>query len=407
MDLTDGLNGCRQDFPFFRAPEAPNRIYLDSAATTQKPQVVLDRLLQYYTKENANVHRGLYDLSSRATESYEAVRNTVARFLNVPDSRSVIFTRGATESINLVAYAWGRHQLRAGDEILVTEMEHHSNLIPWQETARVTGARLRFLPVADDGTLDLTDLDHLLTPRTKLLACVHQSNVLGTINPVRDLIRRAKQVGAVTLIDGAQSVPHQPVNYVDLGCDFLVFSGHKLGAPTGVGVLIGNPDLLEQMPPFLTGGEMIDEVFRDHATWNTIPHKFEAGTPNIAQVIALGTAIEYLERLGLEAIHTYGQELLTYALETLSAVPGIRFFGPGKHQGPVISFTLEGTHPQDVEFVLNKEGIAVRTGHHCAQPLLKHFGVSSLIRASFYIYSTRDDVQCLRDALIKAREFFS
>lgn len=407
MDLSDGLNVCRKDFPFFQSEGVSNPVYLDNAATTQKPQVVIDRLTDFYTRENANVHRGLYDLSSRATETYEAVRDTVARFLNVPDPRTVIFTRGTTESINLVAYSWGRNHLKPGDEILITEMEHHSNLVPWQEVAKVTGARLRFIPVDQNGELDLSQPDALFTPRTKLLACVHQSNVLGTVNPVKALISRAQQVGAVTLIDAAQSVPHGPVDFQKLGCDFLAFSGHKMLGPTGVGVLAGRRELLEEMPPFLTGGEMIDEVFDDHSTWNQLPYKFEAGTPNIAPVIGLGTAIDYLRSLGMDQVHRYGTALVVAAGEMLSSIPGLTLYGPERGRGPVFSFALEGIHPQDAEFVLNKEGLAVRTGHHCAQPLLRRFGVSSLIRASFYIYNTEKDILALQKALRKVRQFFS
>ncbi len=407
MNFSGGLNNCRKDFPFFNTPGVSNPVYLDTAATSQKPQVVIDRLIDYYSRENANIHRGLYDLSARATDAYEAVRAKVVDLVNAPGTDSVVFTRGATESINLIAYAWARNHLKPGDEILATEMEHHSNLVPWQEAARKTGAVLKLIPITETGELDLDQVKSLISTKTKIMAFVHQSNVLGTINPVKELAALAKKVGAISVMDAAQSAPHGPVDFQDIGCDFMAFSGHKMCAPTGVGVLIGKPELLNAMDPFLTGGEMIDEVFDDHSTWNELPHKFEAGTPNIAQVIGLGAAIDYLKSLGLAAIHQYGQEFGKLAQAKLSAIPGLKLYGTAKDRGPVFSFGLEGLHPQDIEFVLNKEGVAVRTGHHCTQPLLRRLQVSSLIRASFYIYSTEDDVDRLCAALKKAQQFFS
>ncbi|RMF09534.1 MAG: SufS family cysteine desulfurase [Candidatus Neomarinimicrobiota bacterium] len=401
-----GCGNCRRDFPFFAA-DTPNPVYLDNAATTQKPRCVLDRLQTYYREENANVHRGLYDLSSRATQAYEAVRQKVADWLSVPDSHAVIFTRGTTESINLVAYSWARRRLQPGDEILCSEMEHHSNLVPWQLAARETGARLALLPVTSQGELDPSALQEPFTGHTRLLALTHQSNVLGTINPIADLIQRARRRGIVTVIDAAQSVPHLPVRVDELEPDFLAFSGHKMFGPTGVGVLVGRKELLETMDPFLAGGEMIRDVGFTTATWNEVPYKFEAGTPNIAQVIGLGAAVDFLQELGMESVRAYEETLTEAVLELFQSLPEATLVGSAAHRGPVFSFALKDIHPQDAQFVLNKEGIAVRTGHHCAQPLLKKLGYTSLLRASFSLYNTLDDVTALKQGLEKTLQFFS
>ncbi|MBI4341064.1 MAG: cysteine desulfurase [Candidatus Omnitrophica bacterium] len=400
----------RHDFPILsRQINGKPLTYLDNAATTQKPRQVLEALTRYYSQSNANIHRGIHTLAEEATAAYEAVREHAARFIHAPSSRSIIFTRNATEATNLFANAWGRANLKAGDQILLSEMEHHSNLVPWQLIAKATGASLAFIPITDDGRLRLEELSRWLTPRTKLVAITQMSNVLGTINPVQEIAARAHAVGALVLIDGAQSVPHLPVDVQRLGCDALAFSAHKMLGPTGVGVLWARETLLESMDPFLGGGEMISDVQLTSSTWNEIPWKFEAGTPNIADVIAFGEALAYLERLGMEQVRAHEVELTRYALEQLGRIEGLTLYGPsdGAVRGGAVSFNLDGLHPHDVGTVLDAEGVAVRAGHHCAKPLMRRLGVAATARASFYIYNTKDEVDRLAEAIRAAQAFFA
>ena len=399
----------RADFPLLqRSVDGKPLVYLDSAATSQKPQVVLEALRRYYEEYNANVHRGLYRIAEQATLAYEEARAKVAAFVG-GRPEEVVFTRGTTEAINLVAYAWGDAFVRAGDEVLVTEMEHHSNLVPWQLLAQRRGARLRVLRVRpEDGTLDLDALDRLLTERTRIVAVAHQSNVVGTINPVRYISERAHAVGAVVVVDGAQSVPHMPVRVGELGCDFLAFSGHKMCGPTGIGALWGRRELLEAMPPFHGGGEMIERVELEHSTYKDPPHRFEAGTPNIADAIALGVAVEYLRALGMEAVREHEKALVRYAMAQLAEVRGVRLYGPKDPElrGGALAFTLEGVHPHDVAQVLDEQGVCVRAGHHCAQPLHRALGLAATARASVYLYNTPEDIDALVRGLERVRAFF-
>jgi len=397
------VKNIREDFPIFTERD-DNFVYLDSSATTLKPQTVIDAVADYYSKYSANVHRSIYSIGEKATEKYEGSRSKVAKLINA-NSNSIIFTRGTTESINLVAYTWARKNLKSGDEILLTEMEHHSNLIPWQICSQETGAVLKFIPFNEDGTLDLSDPEKWFTNKTKLVAVIHQSNVFGTVNPIKDIIKLAKSVSAVTLIDAAQSVPHQKVDVQDLDCDFLAFSGHKMLGPTGVGVLYGKPELLEEMPPFLGGGEMIKTVSLNDSTWNDIPWKFEAGTPNIAQAIGLGSAIDYINEIGLDKIHEHEQDILTYALEKMQKIPEVNIYGSADERGAVISFNLKNIHPHDLSQLLDNDGIAIRAGHHCAQPIMKKLGVSATGRASFYLYNSKEDVDRLCESLVKTVKF--
>jgi cysteine desulfurase/selenocysteine lyase len=397
------VKNIREDFPIF-TERADNFVYLDSSATTLKPQTVIDAVADYYSKYSANVHRSIYSIGEKATAEYEGSRKKVADLINA-DYHSVIFTRGTTESINLVAYAWARNNLKPGDEILLTEMEHHSNLIPWQICSQETGAVLKFIPFNEDGTLDLSDPEKWFTNKTKLVAVIHQSNVFGTVNPIKDIIKLAKSVSAVTLIDAAQSVPHQKVDVQELDCDFLAFSGHKMLGPTGVGVLYGKPEILEEMPPFMGGGEMIRTVSLNESTWNDIPWKFEAGTPNIAQAIGLGSAIDYINEIGLDKIHEHEQDILTYALEKMQKIPEVNIYGSADERGAVISFNLENIHPHDLSQLLDNDGIAIRAGHHCAQPIMKKLGVSATGRASFYLYNSKEDVDRLCESLVKTVKF--
>ena len=399
----------RGDFPLLaRTVHGKPLVYLDSAATSQKPRVVLEALQRYYEEYNANVHRGLYRIAERATLAYEEARAKVAAFIGAPPEE-LIFTRGTTEAINLVAYSYGDAFVRPGDEILVTEMEHHSNLVPWQLLAQRRGARLRFVRVRpEDGTLDLDSLDRCLTERTRVVAVTHQSNVVGTINPVRDIAERAHAVGAVVLVDGAQSVPHMPVRVQDLGCDFLAFSGHKMCGPTGIGALWGRRELLEAMPPFHGGGEMIERVELETSTYKDPPHRFEAGTPNIADAIALGVAVDYLQAVGMDAVRAHEKALVRYALAQLAEVKGLRLYGPRDPElrGGAVAFSLEGVHPHDVAQVLDGEGVCVRAGHHCAQPLHRALGVAATARASVYLYNTPEDIDALVRGLERVRAFF-
>ncbi|MFZ1467331.1 cysteine desulfurase [Candidatus Amarolinea dominans] len=403
------VEAVRAQFPILtRQVHGKPLVYLDSTASSQKPQAVIERLATYYAQGNANVHRGVHTLSEEATAAFEASRAKVARFINAASSKEIIWTRNATEAINLVAYSWGSANLKPGDEVLITEMEHHSNIVPWQLACQRTGATLRHVPVDDEGFLRLDLLPTLLTPRTRLFAFTAMSNVLGTIVPVAELTAAAHAVGALALVDGAQSVPHLPVDVQALGADFLVFSGHKMCGPTGIGVLYGRRQLLEAMPPFMSGGDMIKEVHLDVSRWNTLPWKFEAGTPAIAEAIGLGAAVDYLDNLGMPAIQAHEHALVTYAMQQLQQVEGLRILGPdADHRGGVVAFTLGDIHPHDLAAILDGEGIAIRAGHHCAQPLHDRYGLPASARASFYLYNTAAEVDQLVAALDKAREMFA
>lgn len=397
----------RRDFPVLeRTVHGKPLIYLDNAATSHKPTVVFDALDDYYRRYNSNIHRGIHLLSEEATAAYEGAREKIARFLGAPSPQTIVFTRNTTEAINLVAQGWGRRHVKAGDEILLTEIEHHSNLVPWQMLAQQTGATLRFIPVTDQGLLDLTTLPARLTERTKLVAVTMMSNVLGTIPPVGTIIQAAHARGALVLLDGAQAVPHLPVHVQGLDCDFLAFSAHKMLGPTGVGVLYGKPEHLEAMDPVLGGGDMIREVWLDHSTWNEVPWKFEAGTPNIADVIAFGAAIDYLTRLGMANVQSHEQSLAAYALKILGAMEDVTLYGPkdAALRGGVVAFNVRDLHPHDLGQLLDAEGIAVRAGHHCCQPLMRKLGVAGTARASFYIYNSPHEVDALARALVNAKE---
>lgn len=398
----------RKDFPIL-GEKAYGRplIYFDNAATTQKPGQVLDALRHYYEHENANVHRGLHLLSSRATEAYEKARQRVADYISAASDKEIIFTRGTTESINLVAQAWGGKFVSEGDVILLTEMEHHSNLVPWQLLAERSGAQLRFVPVLDDGTLNLEKLSDLLTEKVKIFAFTHVSNSLGTINPVADLCEKARAVGAITLVDGAQSAGHLPVNVTDLGCDFFAFSGHKMCGPTGIGVLYGRAELLEATPPYHGGGEMIVSVALEKSTFKKPPYRFEAGTPNIAGAIGLAAAIDYLEEIGRAAIFEHDSKLTQHALERISELPGIRIMGPAGQRGAIVGFTMAAAHPHDLTTFADQHGLAMRGGHHCNQPLMRRFGITGTTRASFYFYNTIEEIDGMIEILKNASRFFS
>ena len=405
----DKLKSIRRDFPILnRKVHGKTLVYLDNAATTQKPASVIKALKDYYETTNANVHRGIHALSEEATSAMEEARSKVARFIGAPETETVIFTRNATESINLVARTWGRTSLKSGDEVLLTGMEHHSNLVPWQMLASESGIVLRHVPVTDDGRLDLEALPRLLTAKTKLFAFTGMSNALGTINPVAELIKAAKAVGATVLVDGAQLVPHTKVDVSTLGADFLVFSGHKMLGPTGIGVLWGRRELLEAMPPFLGGGDMIREVRLESFTCADLPYKFEAGTPHISGAIGLGAAVDYLSKLGFDFIREHERELTTKAVERLKA-EGAVVYGPSdpKLRGGVASFNLPGIHAHDVGTILDTQGIAIRAGHHCTMPLMRRLGVPGTARASFYVYNTLDEVELLAQAVRKVRAFFA
>jgi cysteine desulfurase/selenocysteine lyase len=398
----------RSDFPILdQQVHGHPLVYLDSAASSQKPRSVIQTISRYYERDNANVHRALHELSNRATEAFEAARKKAAQFIGAASEDEIIFTRGTTEGINLVANTWGTQHLRPGDVILITGMEHHSNLIPWQMLAQRSGATLKYIPVLDDGTLDGEAIETLLTEQVKIFAFVHISNSLGTINPAQELIAKAKAVGAVTLLDGAQSAGHMPINVQELGCDFFVFSGHKMCGPTGIGVLYGRMALLETMPPWHGGGEMILSVTMEGSTYKAPPHRFEAGTPNIAGVIGLGAAIDYLQAIGLENIQRHDHNLANYAVQLMSEVPGIRILGPQSgHRGALVAFHLDFAHPHDLVEFANSHGVAMRGGHHCTQPLMKRFKVPGTTRASFYFYNTIEEINRLVEVLVLARIFF-
>jgi len=398
----------REDFPILREQAHGHRlIYFDNAATSQKPRVVIDALRHYYEHENANVHRGLHELSSRATDAYERSRQRVATYLGAASAEEIVFTRGTTESINLVAQAWGGKFVRAGDVILLTEMEHHSNLVPWQLLAGRIGSRLRFVPVRDDGTLDVEQLPSLLTPEVKLFAFTHISNSLGTINPVSELCKKAHAVGALTLVDAAQSAGHLPINVRELGCDFLAFSGHKMCGPTGIGGLYARAEVLDSIPPWHGGGEMIVSVTLEKSAFKKAPHRFEAGTPNIAGAIGLAAAIDYIEQIGRPIIFEHDTHLAHYAAERLAELPGMHIFGPTEQRGALVGFVMDAAHPHDLTTFADQYGLALRGGHHCNQPLMRRFGVPGTTRASFYFYNTTEEIDRMIEILEAAVRFFS
>jgi cysteine desulfurase/selenocysteine lyase len=398
----------RKDFPILaRSVHDKPLVFLDSAASAQKPRVVVDAMSDLYLHHYANVHRGVYQLSMEATTMLEDVRDKVAAFLGAVDRREIVFVRNATEALNLVAYSWGRHHVGPGDEVLVTHMEHHANFVPWQVLCEERGATLRVAPIDDRGALVMADFEKLLSPKTKLAAFAHVSNVLGTVNPVRELSRLCRERGVVSVIDGAQAVPHARVDVQEIGCDFYTFSGHKLFGPSGVGVLWGRAEILEAMPPFLTGGSMIESVRLEGTTFAGIPQRFEAGTPDIGCIVGLGAAIDYIEGIGFDAITAYERELLAYAEARLAEVPGLRILGTAPHKAAVISLVMDDVHPHDLGTILDREGVAVRTGHHCAQPLMERFDVPATARASLALYNDRGDVDALVAALHVAREMFA
>ena len=397
----------RKDFPVLQEKmRGRPLVYLDNAATTQKPQAVIDTVTRYYSKENANIHRGIYHLSEQATDAYEIARAKVRRFINAAFPQEIIFVRGATEGINLVAQSFGRAFIKEGDEILVTAIEHHSNIVPWQILCGQIGAKLRVIPVNDEGELFLDEYKKLLSHKTKLVALTHISNALGTVNPVKAVVASAHASGVPVLVDGAQGVPHLPVDVQDLDCDFYVFSGHKLFGPTGIGVLYGRRDWLERMPPYQGGGDMISSVTFEKTTYNRIPYKFEAGTPHIAGVIGLGAAIDYLEKIGMENIAAYEEELLQYGTDGLLQIPSLRLIGTAKEKASVLSFVLDEIHAHDIGTILDRNGVAIRAGHHCAMPVMERFGVSATARASLAFYNTRRDIDALVRALHEARKVF-
>jgi cysteine desulfurase/selenocysteine lyase len=401
------IEHIRQEFPILaQQVNGKPLVYLDNAATSQKPESVLQAMDDYYRRYNANVHRGVHKLSEEATAAYEQARLKVARFIHAPSDKQVIFTRGTTESINLVAQSWGRANLAPGDEVLITEMEHHSNIVPWQLLRDQIGFTLRYIPLTDGGELDLSRLESLLTPRTKLVSFVHVSNVLGTVNPVKELVAAARTVGAKVLVDGAQSVPHMPVDVQALDVDFMAFSSHKMCGPTGLGVLYGKREVLEAMPPWQGGGDMIREVRMDGSKWNTLPYKFEAGTPSIAEAIGLGAAVDYLSSVGMDWIYAQEQALVHYAYARLSQIEGLHIVGPEQRAG-LVAFTFNDIHPHDLAAILDQDGIAVRAGHHCAMPIHDRLALVATARASFYFYNTPTEVDHLCATLEKAAEIFA
>jgi len=400
----------RGDFPILQQKINGKRfVYLDSTASSQKPVAVIEAMDTYYREYNANVHRGIYQISEKASEAYETARKKVGRFINARSWREVIFTRNATESINLVAFSWGQENIKAGDVIISSEIEHHANIVPWQQLAARAGATVKYIPVNEQGCLDMAAFDEMLTPEVKLVAVTQMSNVLGTIPPTDEIIKKAHAVGALVLLDAAQSVPHAPTDVQALDCDFLAFSGHKMLGPTGIGVLWARQEILADMPPFLTGGDMIKKVTLDGCDWNDLPWKFEAGTPSIAETIGLGYAVDYLNQLGMENVRQHEIELVAYALDRLNQVEGIRIYGPQEPtaRGGAIAFTLGDIHAHDVSAVLDAEGIAVRAGHHCAMPLHDKLGLVATTRASFYVYNTPDDIDRLAEGLDKTREYLA
>ena len=401
------VDRVRADFPALRQMVHGRRlVYLDNAATTHKPNQVIEALDRYYRHDNANVHRGVHVLSERATAAYETAREKVRKLLNAPAAQDLVFVRGATEAINLVAQSWGRSNLRVDDEIVISEIEHHSNIIPWQILCRQTGARLRVIPVEDNGVLSFRQYAELLNERTRLVALAHCSNALGTVNPVRLMTVLAHEVGALVLVDGAQAVAHLPVDVCDLDCDFYVFSGHKIYGPTGIGVLYGKTALLQQMPPYQGGGEMVRQVSFEYSEYRDPPYRFEAGTPDIAGAIGLGAAIDYIAAVGIDAIGRYEQDLLAYATATMAGMAGLRIIGTAPEKSGIVSFVLEGVHPHDVGTILDSQGIAVRVGHHCAMPVMRRYGVPATVRASFSLYNTREEIDALVAGIHRVKEVF-
>ncbi len=397
----------RKDFPVLQElVYGKPLVYLDNAATTQKPQAVIDRVNQYYARENANIHRGVFCLSEKATLSYESARHKIQKFIHAASDKEIIFTSGTTESINLVAYSFGQKYIKAGDEILISHLEHHSNIVPWQMLCQRTGAQLRVAPINDRGEILLEDMLSMMNPKTKLVSVGHVSNALGTINPIKKIIQAAHAKKIPVLIDGAQAVSHVPVDVQDLDCDFYAFSGHKMFGPTGVGVLYGKATWLEAMPPFLGGGDMIRTVAFDKTTYNDLPYKFEAGTPDIVGVIGWGAAIDYLQFVGMDRIQAYEHELLQYATEQLAAIPGLRIVGTAKEKAAVVSFVLGTAHAHDIGTILDRDGVAIRAGHHCAMPVMERFGLAATARASFAFYNTKQDVDVLVRALHRVMEVF-
>ena len=397
------VNLIRKEFPILnRMVKGKPLVYFDNAATSQKPQVVINALTEYYEKYNANIHRGIHSLAEEATAAYEATRDTVQQFINAKHREEIIFTRGVTESINLVAYTWARTNLKAGDEIIISGMEHHSNIVPWQLIAEMTGAVIKVIPVDDHGELILEAYHQLLSEKTKIVSVVHASNSLGTINPVKEMIDAAHKFGAVVLIDGAQSTVHLDIDVQELDCDFFAISSHKVYGPTGIGVLYGKKEILEAMPPFMGGGEMIKDVSFEKTTWNELPYKFEAGTPNIADTVAFKAALDFVNTIGKAPARKHEDELLHYATSQLEFIEGIRMIGKAKNKVSVASFVVEGVHPQDLGILLDNQGVAVRTGHHCTQPLMNRFGIPGTTRASFAMYNTKEEIDVMIAALHKA-----
>jgi cysteine desulfurase/selenocysteine lyase len=402
------VENVRRDFPILnQRVHGKPLVYLDNAATTQKPQAVIDAMVRSYAEENANIHRGVHLLSERATRAYEEAREKVQKFLNAADCREIIFVRGTTEAINLVAQTYGRSNIGAGDEVLITEMEHHSNIVPWQLICEEKGAELKVIPITDEGELRIDLVDSLLTDRTKIVSVVHVSNSLGTINPVKTIVEKAHARGVPVLVDGAQAVAHMPVDVQALGCDFYALSGHKLFGPTGIGVLWGRLPLLETMPPYQGGGDMISAVTFKKTTYNVVPNKFEAGTPNIAGSVGLGVAIDYLKSIDVPAMQAYESDLLAYGTRALTAVPGIRIVGTASKKASILSFVMEDVHPHDIGTILDQEGVAIRTGHHCTQPLMERMCVPATARASLALYNTKEEIDALVAALARVREIFA
>ena len=402
------IDKIRRDFPILaRDVRGKKLVYLDNAATSQKPRAVIERIVKYYEQENANIHRGVHFLSELATREHDCAREAVKEFVNAGSTREIIFVRGTTEAINLVAQTYGRANVGAGDEVLITAMEHHSNIVPWQILCEEKGAQLRVAPINDDGELLVGELHKLISPRTKIIALAHVSNALGTVNPVKKIIDCAHSKNIPVLIDGAQAVPHMKVDVQELGADFYTFSSHKMFGPMGIGVLYGKAELLEAMPPYQGGGDMISSVTFEKTTYNRLPFKFEAGTPDVAGAIGLGAAIEYLNQIGMEKIEEYEHELLAYAIEQVSPIPGVRLIGTAKARTGVLSFIIDGVHPHDVGTILDQEGIAIRTGHHCAQPIMDRFGIPATARASFAFYNTKDEVDALAAGIRRVQEVFN
>ena len=408
MPSTFDAEKIRADFPLLQqSVNGHPLVYLDNGATSQKPQAVIDALVRYYTTENANVHRGVHTLSQQATDDYEAARAKIRQLINAAHDHEIIFTRGATESINLVAQSYGRQNIGPGDEIIISNMEHHSNIVPWQMLCQEKNATLRVVPINDSGELLMDEYEQMLSPRTKLVAITHVSNALGTIQPAAQIVALARAHGALTLLDGAQAIPHIPIDVRQLDCDFYAFSGHKLYGPTGTGALYGKTQLLDAMPPVYGGGEMIKSVTFEHTTYNDLPYKFEAGTPNIAGAIGLGAAIDYLQNIGYDAIAAHEHQLLQYGAQALASIGGLRIIGTSPHKAGILSFVIDNIHPHDIGTILDTQGIAIRTGHHCAQPVMQRFQIPATARASLAIYNTKADLDALARAIDRAIEIFS